>query len=118
MLLNVSVPSHSSLMRGAGESLASSLSNVEFNSPSIPVVSSVHSAIYQNADEMRQRLSEQVHQPVRWVETIQFMIANGASAFVECGPGKVLTGLLKRIDRSVAGVCIDSPDTLQKALQQ
>ena len=75
------------------------------------------STIYRDADDMRARLSEQVYRPVRWVETVRCMIDQGASSFVECGPGKVLTGLMRRIDRSLPAACVDSPDSLQKASQ-
>ena len=117
ILLSVSVPSHSSLMNGAGAALVEPLDRTDFRSPSIPVVSSVHASYYKGASDIRSCLSEQVHRPVRWVATVQYMIGEGATSFIECGPGRVLTGLLKRIDRSRSGVCIDTPEALHKAMQ-
>ncbi|MBT8080773.1 MAG: ACP S-malonyltransferase [Gammaproteobacteria bacterium] len=115
IVLPVSVPSHSSLMQGAGKELAGHLDKTEFAVPTIPVVSSINAEIYRDAEQIRRQLSEQVFRPVRWVETINAMTARGASRFVECGPGKVLTGLTRRIDRSLSGICVESPATLAKA---
>ena len=117
LLLSVSVPAHSSLMTDAGKALSESLANADIRVPTIPVVSSVNAALYQDIDVIRQQLSEQVYRPVRWVATVHRMTDDGASSFIECGPGKVLTGLLKRIDRSIPGSCIDTLESLQKAMQ-
>lgn len=116
IMLAVSVPSHSTLMLPAGEKLAESLDAARFCTPSIPVINAVDAVPYGDAADIRARLSRQLSSPVRWVDTVRRMIADGATAIVECGPGKVLAGLVKRIDRSLPVVCIDSPDALQTAL--
>jgi [acyl-carrier-protein] S-malonyltransferase len=116
IMLHVSVPSHSSLMRPAGDALAESLAATEFQIPAIEVLNSVDGSPYQGPDDIRERLRKQVFSPVRWVRTVQQMITDGASSLVECGPGKVLTGLAKRIDRSVPAACTDSPEALARAL--
>ena len=116
MFLPVSVPSHSSLMIGAGEALKETLSAADIASPTIQVVAATDGQVYTDADDIRQRLSKQVHQPVHWVSTINAMTAAGATELIECGPGKVLAGLCRRIDRATPVFCIDSLDGLQKAL--
>ncbi len=116
IMLAVSVPSHSTLMLPAGEALAESLQAAAFKSPSIPVINAVDAVPYTDADDIRARLTRQVSSPVHWVDTVQRLIADGATSFIECGPGKVLTGLVKRIDRSVQSRCIDSPDALDSEL--
>ena len=113
IMLAVSVPSHSTLMLPAGEALAESLYEAEFKTPSIPVINAVDAQPYTGASDIRERLTRQVSSPVHWVDTVQRLIADGASSIVECGPGKVLAGLIKRIDRSVPALCIDSPEVLQ-----
>ncbi len=117
IVLPVSVPSHSSLMMSAGEELAATLAETEFTTPTIKVINATDADPYTDGDDMRSRLSKQVHRPVRWVDTINAMIANGATSIVECGPGKVLAGLVKRIDRGTPVATIDSVSGLQKALE-
>lgn len=117
IMLPVSVPSHSSLMRQAGEALAKSLNTTEFNAPKSEVICAFDVTPYGDAADMRKRLSEQTYSPVRWVEVIQHVSGMGATSIIECGPGKVLTGLTKRIDRSLSGACIDSPDSLDKIIE-
>lgn len=117
IILPVSVPSHSSLMIAAGEELAETLAGVEFSSPLISVINATDATPYTDPDDMRTRLSRQVYRPVRWVDTINAMLDAGATKIVECGPGKVLAGLIKRIDRSIPAATIDSLSGLQKALQ-
>lgn len=117
ILLPVSVPSHSSLMVGAGEALREALAAAEFVAPSITVVAATDGKPYTDSDDIRSRLARQVYGPVQWVSTINAMIANGANSIVECGPGKVLAGLCRRIDKATPVAFIDSNDSLQKALQ-
>ena len=117
IILPVSVPSHSSLMIGAGESLRETLAEAEFTSPTITVVAATDGVPYSDPDETRDRLARQVFGPVQWVNTVNGMIEMGASAFVECGPGKVLSGLCRRISKTTPVAFIDSSDSLQKALQ-
>jgi [acyl-carrier-protein] S-malonyltransferase len=71
---------------------------------------------YRDAEDVRERMKQQVFSPVRWVDTINHMTANGITSIIECGPGKVLAGLIKRIDRDIAASCIDSSDMLKNSL--
>ena len=113
LVLPVSVPAHSSLMRPAGEKLAESILAATFSEPAVPVICAVDGTPYENAADIRQRMATQVYSPVRWVTTINHMSAAGVTDIVECGPGKVLAGLIKRIDRGIAASCIDTFDALQ-----
>ncbi|MDH3481099.1 MAG: ACP S-malonyltransferase [Gammaproteobacteria bacterium] len=117
IVLPVSVPSHSSLMRDAGASLAETLDATDFKAPDIRVISAATAKPYGDAADIRRKLSLQVYSPVLWVRTVEAMIAAGATSIIECGPGKVLAGLVRRIDKSKPVACIDNNDSLQKALQ-
>jgi [acyl-carrier-protein] S-malonyltransferase len=117
ILLPVSVPAHSSLMRPAGEELAVTLAETDFSTPSITVFNATDATPYSDADDIRSRLSRQVYHPVKWVDTVNAMREAGASRFVECGPGKVLAGLSRRIDRGTPVAALDSTIGLEKALQ-
>ena len=117
IVLPVSVPSHSSLMRDAGISLAETLDATHFKAPEITVISAATAEPYADAADIRNKLSLQVYSPVLWVRTIQAMIASGATSIIECGPGKVLSGLVRRIDKNTPVGFIDDNDSLQKALQ-
>ena len=101
----------------AGEALAEALAAAEFVKPEIRVIAASNAEPYGDGDDIRARLSRQVYAPVRWVETINAMLGGGADSIIECGPGKVLAGLMRRIDKSVASAYIDSTDSLQTALQ-
>ncbi|ANO51404.1 malonyl CoA-acyl carrier protein transacylase [Woeseia oceani] len=116
LLLRVSVPSHSALMQPAADALKPLLDAATVSAPSVPVLSNVDVAPYSDANQIRDGLRRQLYSPVRWSDTIKHMAANGVSVAIECGPGKVLAGLVKRIDREVTGVFIDDADSLQKAL--
>lgn len=117
MLLSVSVPSHCELMRPAAEELAPALAETSFSPPSIPVINNADVRVYEDAVHIRDGLARQLYSPVRWSDTVRYLIANGTTSFVEAGPGKVLAGLVRRIDRSVPAVCIDSPDALRDAIK-
>ena len=117
LILPVSAPVHSSLMRTAGESLLESLEQAKFERPAITVISASDAEPYGDGDDIRSRLSRQVYSPVQWVRTVQAVVAGGATAVVECGPGKVLAGLMRRIDRGTPASFIDTSESLQKALQ-
>ena len=117
LILPVSVPTHSSLMIPAGEALRETLSQANFATPITKVVASMDGEPYIGSDDIRSRLSKQVFSPVHWVTTINAMIEGGASSFIECGPGKVLAGLCRRIDRGTPATFIDSIESLQKSLQ-
>ena len=116
LLLSVSVPSHTSLMRDAGDALAETLSATDFSAPRITVIGSTDVRPYANEDDIRDALRRQLSSPVQWVKTMAALLDAGADRLVECGPGKVLTGLARRIDKGTPAVCIDSPDSLDKAL--
>lgn len=116
LLLPVSVPSHSSLMIPAGDALQEALAAVELKAPVIKVIAATDGKSYTDTDDIRSRLSRQVYSPVHWVTTINAMIEGGATSIIECGPGKVLTGLCRRIDRGTPASFIDSIDSLQKSL--
>ena len=98
MLLPVSAPFHSSLLKPAAERLAQRLAGVNIARPSIPVVHNVDVATHDTADAIRAALARQAASPVRWTETVQWFAAHGVTRIVECGPGKVLAGLTRRID--------------------
>jgi [acyl-carrier-protein] S-malonyltransferase len=114
--LPVSVPAHSQLMRPAGEALADALAATEFRAPQMTVISASDAVAYGDGDDIRQRLSRQVYSPVQWVNTVNALTAAGASTLVEAGPGKVLAGLVRRIDKTTPVATIDSIAGLEKAL--
>jgi [acyl-carrier-protein] S-malonyltransferase len=116
LLLPVSVPSHSSLMIAAGEALKETLAAAKIATPAIKVLAATDGKAYSDADDIRARLSKQVYGPVQWVATINALIEGGATSIIECGPGKVLAGLCRRINRGTPVSFIDSNDNLQKAL--
>jgi [acyl-carrier-protein] S-malonyltransferase len=115
--LPVSVPSHSSLMVDAGRELAKALDDAEFAVPEIPVFNATDATPYTDPTDIRNRLATQVHRPVQWVRTVNAMLDAGVTSFVECGPGKVLAGLVRRIDRKTPVGTIDSKSGLDKALE-
>ncbi len=117
LMLDVSVPSHCALMRDAADELYRVMQNVEMQVPKIPVIHNVNVAVAGDAGEIRELLKQQLYSPVRWVETVQAMAGQGISTLVEAGPGKVLTGLGKRIDRSLAGLAVFDGPSLEKALE-
>jgi [acyl-carrier-protein] S-malonyltransferase len=116
--LPVSVPSHSSLMVGAADRLAERLRSVDVRMPDVPAVYTVDVKTHQSPDGIRQSLREQLFKPVRWADTVRAMIAGGVTTFVECGPGKVLTSLGKRVEKrpDLRMLAVDDPDSLAAAL--
>ena len=117
--LPVSVPSHSRLMTPAAERLAERLRNTVFATPQVRDIYTVDVRKHGDSDSIRTALVEQLVKPVRWTDTIRAMLADGARIIVECGPGRVLTGLNRRIEKNkeVAMVAIEDPESLQQALQ-
>jgi [acyl-carrier-protein] S-malonyltransferase len=115
-LLPVSAPFHSPLMRPAGERLAVELGNVRVSAPKIPVVRNVDAGLTTAAAEVVPFLVRQVASPVRWTECVERMVREGATTFVEVGPGRVLTGLLKRITEGARGYAVEDPESMEKAL--
>lgn len=116
--LPVSVPSHSSLMLPAAEKLLVHLQGVAIATPAIPVLHNTDVQSHTEPDAIRAALAKQLHTPVRWVETVQALKAAGAQRVIECGPGKVLAGLTKRIDDSLPAVALADEASLQAALTQ
>jgi [acyl-carrier-protein] S-malonyltransferase len=114
--LPVSAPSHCALMKPAAERLAQKLAALDIKSPRIPVIHNVDVRTHSNPDEIRAALKAQLHNPVRWVETVQKLAGDGLAKQFEFGPGKVLVGLAKRIDKSVECLPVYDPTTLQAAL--
>ena len=113
--LPVSAPFHSSLMKPAAERLKVALAGVALVEPKIPVVNNIDVAIESNPDRIRDALYRQAFGPVRWVECIQKIKAMGLHTVVECGPGKVLAGMTKRIDAELTGLPMYDPATLAEA---
>jgi len=97
----VSVPSHCSLMAGAAEALGAELEQLDIGMPSIPVIHNQNAAPAASVDEIRQRLMLQLYQPVKWVACVETMKSAGVTGLIECGPGKVLSGLTRRIEKSL-----------------
>ncbi len=116
LLLPVSVPSHCALMKPAAENLNIALANIDIQLPATPVIHNASVTSSSDADEIKQLLTEQLHSPVRWVETIQYLKQQGVETIVECGPGKVLAGLSKRIDKSLSALPVFDQATLDKAI--
>jgi [acyl-carrier-protein] S-malonyltransferase len=116
MALSVSVPSHCALMEGAVEPLREALAGIELAAPEFPVIHNVDASVSADADGIRARLVDQLHAPVRWTACVAAMKDAGASTLHECGPGKVLTGMIKRIDRDLTASAIGSADALTAAL--
>ena len=114
--LPVSVPSHSSLMRPAADQLLKHLVNISIATPAIPVLHNTDVRPHPEPAAIRVALAKQLHTPVRWVETMQALKAGGVDRVVECGPGKVLAGLAKRIDDSLPAVAVFDEASLAAAL--
>lgn len=112
LLLPVSAPFHSSLMKPAAEKLKERLESVSFEQPQITLINNIDVAIEVDADRIRDALYRQAFGPVRWVECVQAIKARGIDTVVECGPGKVLAGLVKRIDADMTGVPLFDPASL------
>jgi [acyl-carrier-protein] S-malonyltransferase len=115
IMLKVSVPSHSPLMKGASEKLTEELSGIEVGDTELPVISNVTALPYPNGEEVKSLLSEQLISPVRWEGCVKYMVDNRANNFVEIGPGKVLSGLVKRINRKVAITSVGDLKSLKAA---
>lgn len=116
--LPVSAPFHSSLMKPAADALRAKLADVAFAAAQIPVVNNIDVAIESDADRIRDALVRQAAGPVRWVETVQALQAHGVAAVIECGPGKVLAGMAKRIAPDLASGAIFDPASLAEVKQQ
>jgi len=115
--LPVSVPSHCALMKSAAEQLAESLQQIQLSKPDIPVINNVDVASETSAENISNALIRQLYNPVRWTETVQQFQEKGVSNIVECGPGRVLAGLCKRIDRSIATLVSCDQINFDKSLE-
>ncbi|TNF55746.1 MAG: [acyl-carrier-protein] S-malonyltransferase [Burkholderiales bacterium] len=113
--LPVSAPFHSSLMKPAAEKLREQLAATALAAPQIPVVNNIDVAVESDPDRIRDALYRQAFGPVRWVECVQAIKARGITTLVECGPGKVLAGMTKRIDAELTGIALYDPATLAEA---
>ncbi len=118
LLLPVSVPSHCALMKPAAQKLEQILADIELREPVTPVLNNVDVQAQSDAAEIRAALVKQLHSPVRWVETIRKMAADGVDSLIECGPGKVLAGLNKRIERGMTAQAVYDSDSLNSALEK
>lgn len=116
MPLTVSVPCHSALMKPASESLAEALRATDFSQPKVPVINNVDAKVESNPDSIREKLISQLYSPVLWVDSVNAMVENGVELAIECGPGKVLSGMNKRIYRKLGVVSLQDPSLFDKAL--
>ena len=114
--LPVTVAAHTSLMRPVGEALGAALAEVAIATPKTAVIAAADGSAYIDGGDIRRRLASQVYRPVHWVRTTEALLALGAKRIIECGPGKVLTGLTRRIDRSIPVATLDGSDGLSLAL--
>jgi len=118
VMLQVSAPFHCSLMQPAQNDVARTLEGISLRDPRIPVAANVNGMLVRTADETRRALIEQVTGTVRWVGCVQALVGAGAEVFVEAGPGKVLTGLLRQIDRGLKCVNVEDAVSLEKAVPE
>ncbi|MBS3959437.1 MAG: ACP S-malonyltransferase [Xanthomonadaceae bacterium] len=116
--LAVSVPSHTPLMRGAAERLAAAIAALDWRPPAIPVVQNVDAAVHDSIGAITEALVRQLHEPVQWTRCVQALAARGTTRLVECGPGKVLTGLAKRIDKALEARALGTPDDFEATLAE
>ena len=116
VLLPVSVPSHCALMEPAARQFARRLEGISFHNSRIPVIHNVDIGIKTGSEDLKRALVEQLSRPVRWVETIEMMNNRGISKIVECGPGKVLSGLIKRIVRTIDIFPVFDPESLETTI--
>ena len=117
LLLPVSVPSHCALMQPASDRMAERLKQVSISQAQIPVIHNVNVQTASDDDELRQLLARQISEPLRWVESINSMNEKGVSQLIECGPGKVLCGLSKRINRDMSCIPLITKDSIVNTLE-
>jgi [acyl-carrier-protein] S-malonyltransferase len=113
--LAVSVPSHTPLMREAANRLAETMAGLSWQAPKLPVVQNVDAKVHDGVDAIAAALVQQLYQPVQWTGCVQALAARGITRIAECGPGKVLTGLVKRIDKTIDGRSLATPGDLEAA---
>jgi [acyl-carrier-protein] S-malonyltransferase len=115
--LPVSVPAHSSLMQPAAEKFAGALANVSMEMPSVDIIQNATLSAPSSVEEIKSSLQAQLHSPVKWVDTINLIKAREVACVIEIGPGKVLSGLHKRIDKSLTSYCLSDNQSLETALK-
>jgi [acyl-carrier-protein] S-malonyltransferase len=115
--LAVSVPSHCSLMTEAADQLFESLSNTNFKMPSIPVIHNQNADIAVSVDDIKQLLKKQLYQPVRWADSVRLMHSKRVECLIECGPGKVLSGLTRRIEKTMKSQSVSDFTSLEKTIE-
>lgn len=118
MPLPVSAPFHTSLMKPAADQLADQIKATEFAAPQVPVVHNVNAKTESDPEAIKALMIEQIYTPVLWVDCTKALVEAGVEQIVECGPGKVLSGLCRRIDKSLAAFSTDAPADLEKALSE
>ncbi len=114
--LPVSAPFHTPLMASAGDVLAEALAELTVQAPKMPVLSNVNAQLQTDPDAIKALLVRQIASPVLWTQCVQSMLAFGCETYVECGPGKVLSGLIRRVDKHTQCLSVESPDDLRAAL--
>jgi [acyl-carrier-protein] S-malonyltransferase len=118
VMLPVSAPFHCSLMKPAQDNLAKDLAQTDFANPNVPLICNVDASVVSSGAVAREKLIQQVTGAVQWVQSIETLIANGVNTFIEVGPGKVLSGLMRQIDRSKTVLNIENSESLEKLLAQ
>ena len=116
-LLPVSVPCHCSLLKDSARQLAEELESISIEMPRVPIIHNQSATIADSVDEIRDTLQLQLYQPVKWVASVELMSRRGIAALIECGPGKVLTGLTRRIDKALKGYAIFDFASLESTQQ-
>lgn len=114
--LVVSGPFHSELMKEAAIKLEKEIEKVEISEPKIPIISNVHADLLEDVDAIKKEMIEQVYSPVQWESDVRKMLECGVTTFIECGPGKVLSGLVKKVDRSVKTYCVYNNETFEEVV--
>lgn len=118
MPLAVSAPFHTNLMKPAADRLSAQIAETEFKAPQVPVVHNVHAQTETDPAVIKELMIKQIFAPVQWTDCTKTLVASGIQQAVECGPGKVLSGLVKRIDKSLSAFASETPDAFEKALAE
>lgn len=116
MPLPVSAPFHTSLMKPAADRLESQIMETTFNAPKVPVVHNVHAQTEADPEKIKALMVEQIFSPVRWVSCVETLVSKGVETTLECGPGKVLCGLNRRINKSISSVASETPEALEASV--
>ena len=115
--LDVSGPFHSSLMKPAAEKLREALGEIAMKNASIPIVANVNATVVEESEQIKELLVEQLYSPVLWEDSVRTMLTNGVTHFIECGPGKVLSGLIKKIDRTATVLSVYDEESLEAVVE-